>query len=135
MALPACQVVIGQENVKSITPPSAAARAFAKDFPASSKAIWEKEGTAFEVNFYQKEIKISAEYTEKGELLETEVLIKNSDLPASVREYISKQHPGSSIKRAEKLTLPDKQINYEVKVGQKELVFDEGGKFLKEEKD
>ncbi len=70
-----------------------------------------------------------------GTVSETETGIKISDLPASVIEYVKSNHKGAAIEEAAKITKANGEVNYEAGVNDKDLIFDETGKFLKEESD
>ena len=67
---------------------------------------------------------MSAEFDDKGTLLESEVTIKSSELPASILQYIKEHYKGASIKEAAKITKSNGDINYEAEVNKMEGVFD-----------
>lgn len=56
-------------------------------------------------------------------------------LPASVAAYVTRNYPGAKIKEAGKVTHADGRITYEAEVNEKDLVFDESGKFVKIDED
>lgn len=131
-------VATAQDNHKSkdkkTDPPAAVQSSFAKDHPAAIKATWDKEGQGFEVNFIEDKKEMSAVYSKSGELQETEVVIAKADLPANVISYV-KQHYKSDIKEAAKITKRNGEINYEAEVNNTDLIFDKGGKYIKQQTD
>ena len=111
--------------------PAAAKASFEKKYPGT-KATWEMEDGKYEVNFKQNGNATSVLIDEKGVISETEMDIKMTDLPASAQAYIKEHYKGKSIKETTKITNADGSINYEVEVAGKDVMFDAGGKFLKE---
>ena len=99
------------------------------------KVKWSKEEKDFEAEFEQSGKKMSAIYDEKGTWKETETMIKNEELPAAVRDYMTKVAKVKSFKEAARINKADGSINYEAEANGKDYVFDANGKFLKEEKD
>jgi hypothetical protein len=124
-----------QHEAKDITVPATVKTAFEKAFPASSKVKWEKEAANYEVNFLQQDKKMSAVYDSQGDLQETELTIKVTELPATVTAYIDQHHKGAKIKEAAKITKANGELNYEAEVNKTDLLFDADGKFIKEAKD
>ena len=123
-----------KEN-KTVTAPAAAKAALLKAFPGSSKIKWEKENANYEAEFTHSGKKMSAEFDDKGTLLESEETIRSSELPASVLQYVKEHYKGASIKEAAKITKSNGDINYEAEVNKMDVIFDANGKFIKEEKD
>lgn len=117
------------------TPPAAAKTAFAKAYPAATKVKWEKEDGNYEVTFVDKGKEISAIYNSKGVLLESELEMKTTDLPAVITAYMKEHYKGIVIKGAAKITKADGNINYEAAIKGKDVIFDANGKFIKESKD
>ena len=70
-----------------------------------------------------------------GNLVETEKEIPVKDLPASCADYISKNYGGATIKEASEIIDVKGVKTYEAEIKDKDIVFDENGNFLKEEKD
>ena len=135
ITLLACLAGYSQEKKESMVKPSAAAEgAFKKAYPTATAAKWKKEDNDFEVVFMKEKMEMSAVYTKEGQLKETEEKISTSQLPAAINNYV-KQHYKQSIKEAEKVVKGNGEINYEVVVGEMELIFDKDGKFLKQEKE
>ena len=124
-----------EKEGKKIPPPPAAKAAFLKAFPGSSNIKWEKENGKYEAEFSQNGKDMSAEFDETGTLLESELTIKASELPAPVLQYVKEHYKGASIKEAAKITKSNGEVNYEAEVNKVDVIFDAKGKFIKEEKD
>ena len=78
---------------------------------------------------------MSATFDATGKWLETETDIKVSELPKAVLDYVKTNYKGASIKEAAVISNPTSSKMYEAEVKGKDLLFDENGKFLKEEQD
>ncbi len=124
-----------EKEGKKIVAPQAARAAFVKAFPGSSNVRWVKEDANYEAEFKQNSKVMSAVFDNKGTLMETEVNIKTSELPAPVLQYVKEHYKGASIKEAAKITKPNGEVNYEAEVKKANLLFDANGKFIKEDKD
>ncbi len=120
---------------KKTTIPDAAKASFTKSFPAAMEVKWAKEDANYEVDFLLNGKKMSAEYDAKGMLIETELSVTASELPAAVMPYVNQHYKGAAIKGMAKVTKPNGEINYELGIKGKDVMFDAKGKFLKEEKD
>ncbi len=110
---------------------------FQKKFPKAEKSEWEMENADYEVNFKINKIEWSAKFDKAGKLLEAEQEIKVSELPQIVKQSIEKEFPGGKIDEAEKATLSDNKIVYEVEVKKSKKIFEVqisvDGKILKKE--
>ncbi len=115
--------------------PILAKTAFAKNFPGASKIKWEKENGNYEVSFVQNGQELSALYTAKGIMTESEKEIKVAELPASILEYMKGHYKGVTVKGAARITKADGTIVYEAAIKGKDVLFDANGRFLKEAKD
>ena len=116
---------------KMDTPPATVSAAFNKSFPGSSKVKWEKEKSDYEAGFMQNGKTMSAVFDSKGSLKETEVVIKTSELPTGVQQYLKTNYKGSKIQEAAKITRANGEVLYEAEVNKKDLIFDVKGNFLK----
>jgi len=108
--------------------------AFEKTYPGI-KGEWEKEGGTYKVIFEKEDKDMEMAMDEKGNVLETEMEIAIEELPAATTAYMKEQYPSSKIDEASKKTDNKGAISYEVDLEEKELVFDENGRFVKEQKD
>lgn len=111
--------------------PAAVKTSFAKAYPKVKVASWEKENGGYEASFKQAEKQMSAVFSADGKLLESEVDIKPSELPAAALTYLKAQRKGEPIKEAAKITKANGEINYEAEVRGKDLLFDKTGKYIK----
>ncbi len=115
--------------------PAVVKSALQKDYPNVKKVKWEKEKGNYEAGFEVKENDYSVLIDASGNIIETEVEINIDALPANIKSYITKNYPGKKIKEAAKITDNKGVVTYEAEVNDKDLIFDNSGKFLKEVKD
>lgn len=115
--------------------PDAVKTAFAKAYPGAQNVKWDKEDNDYEVSFKQGSKSMSAIYDMKGTLKETETSIVASELPAAVMPYFKEHYKGAVVKETAKITKANGEVNYEVGIKGKDVLFDAKGKFLKEAKD
>jgi hypothetical protein len=115
--------------------PSPVSEAFQKKFPNTAVKKWDKEDLNYEANFTKDGKTMSATFDANGKWLETETDIKVSELPASVTEYINTKYNNAIIKEAAIINNPQRKKMYEAEVKGKDILFDEKGRFVKEEKD
>ncbi|MGC4037284.1 MAG: PepSY-like domain-containing protein [Chitinophagaceae bacterium] len=120
-------------NAQNVTP-ATVKKSFTKLFPGV-KPKWEKENSDYEANFKKDGKEMSAVFAADGTLKETETTITVSELPATVKDYISKHYKNAAIKEAAKITKADGTLNFEAEVNHTDVIFDKDGKFIKEAKD
>ena len=129
------------EPEKQVNAPEAVKKAFVANYPAISKVKWslEKQGE-YEAEFELNKAEMSVLYDENGMLVETETVIKDSDLPEAVKSALTKDFAGYKITEIEK-TDAKGVVTYEIEAKkgnlEYELIFDANGRLLKqkEEKD
>lgn len=119
-----------EKKEKSADVPAVVSNAFAKQY-AGVTPKWEKEDGNYEAEFKLNGVETSVVYTAAGELKETEVEIKPSELPAAVNAYIAKNHAGASVKEAAKITDAAGVVTYEAEVKDRDLIFDAKGNLIK----
>jgi len=68
----------------------------------------------YEINFKDKGVEMSANYSPIGKWLETETAITESDLPEEVFNAVVKDFDGFKISEVAKIETPDKPIIYEM---------------------
>lgn len=124
-----------QKKTAQAQPTSKAKAAFESKFAGASQVKWEKEGDLFEVNFKQHDQEMSALFTANGALTETETEIAVTALPAHVSQYLQQHYAGKKVKEAAKIVKADGAIQYEAEVDKTDVLFDAGGKFIKEAHD
>lgn len=117
-----------KENV-----PQAVKEAFKKSFPNAQHEKWEKEDQKFEAEFSLNKTEMSALFSPEGELIETEVEISVSDLPAPIANYVAMNLTSKKIKEASKITDAAGKISFESEVGGKDYIFDAKGNLLRSE--
>ena len=132
-------------NQKDEKVPAAAKSGFAAKFPTAQKVKWgvEKPGE-FEAEFTLNGAETSALVDAKGNLLETETEIKESELPQAVKATMAKDFAGYKLDEIEKATDAKGVITFEMEAtkgkDKLEISFDLNGKLiakepLKEEKE
>ena len=125
--------------------PAEAKAGFAAKFPAAKSVKWsvEKPGE-FEVDFTLNKVEQSCLLDSKGNLLETEIEVKEGDLPQAVRATIAKDFAGYKLGEINKATDAKGVVAFEMEAvkGKDKLAieFDVNGKLLskaplKEEKE
>jgi len=118
--------------------PAAAKAAFAAKYPTAQKTKWsvEKPGE-FEVEFTLNKVESSALYDAAGKLLETEVEVKEADLPEAAKATIAKDFAGYKFDEIEKATDSNGLTTYVIEAAKGkakfEISFDMNGKFLSKE--
>lgn len=125
---------LNAQKLSTVQVPAPVKEAFAKQYPGIS-AKWEKEQKSYEANFKQNGNILSASYESNGTFIESELDIKVSDLPASIKEYVKAKYSDKTIKEAARISRAGGTINYEAEVNGKDLLFTDQGKFIKESKD
>jgi hypothetical protein len=112
--------------------PASVKTAFQKNFPQAKVEMWEKEGVNFEAEFELNKTEQSVLFDAQGNLLETEVEIKLTQLPKGVLEYVKANYKGHKVKEAAKITDAKGTVTYEAEINGMDLLFDSNGKFIKE---
>lgn len=112
-------------------PPAAVVTAFNQKFSNIKELKWEKEKNgAWEAEFEQGEVDMSANFSADGKWLETETEIKVAELPAPVQAALK----GKRVKEAAKILRADGSTVYEAEVKHKDLLYDAGGKMVLQQK-
>lgn len=114
--------------------PMGVKKTFEKNYPRA-KASWDGEGAKYEANFKQDGKRMSTVIDKNGTIVETETNIPVTDLPKEIQVYMEKHYAGAKIEEAARIVKANGDINYEVEVHHKDIVFDATGKFIKEVKD
>ena len=130
------------QTKKSINVPSEVKAAFESRFKGAKNAEWEMESKeAYEVSFKMKGDEYSANFSLKGDWLETETEIKEKDLPQAVLASIQSNFSGFEIEddEAEKVESPNQATLYEVILEKDEeaweVQFSADGKVVKKTKE
>lgn len=126
------QNLLQSQNIKVTTE---ALKAFKTKFPGAKDIKWFNEGKdEFEIEFKLEGKKASANFSSKGEWIETEFLICEGDLPKNLLEQFEKIKKGSKINQIFKVDRADGKSYYEIesKFGnrKKEFKIDLEGKII-----
>ncbi|MBS1744871.1 MAG: PepSY-like domain-containing protein [Bacteroidetes bacterium] len=133
-------ISFAQENEgsnKHVNVPEAVKNANMKKYPESKnyRITWEKENGNYEANWGGKDGEAnSVTYTPTGEFIEIVKEIPTSDLPKGVLEYIKEHYKASKFGDVGKVLDARGITTYEVEINRRDVIFDENGKFVKEEK-
>src|ERR1035437_3536484 len=98
---------ITPENV-----PASVKEAFAKKFPAATNITYAMEKSDYEVTFKDKEVGMSANFNSKGEWLETETIMIESDLPKDVLTSAATNYVGFVTTNITKVEGRTNAVNY-----------------------
>jgi hypothetical protein len=127
-------VSVSAQKLKEEDVPGIVKNSFTNQYPGV-KAKWEKEDGNYEAAFKKEGKAMTAVYDPMGTLKETEVVIKQSELPSAALDYLNTKYKGKKIKETAKVTKADGAINYEAEVGGKDIIFDADGKYINGSKD
>jgi hypothetical protein len=127
-----CTSVNAQQD-KNI--PDTVKAGFARLYPGVTDIKWKKEEGHYEATFTESGKQMSLHLSPNGDLLEREWYMKERELPTSIQEYVERHYHGKPITEVSKTEDPKGLVRYEVGMKGKELIFDEKGMFIKEEKE
>jgi hypothetical protein len=116
-------------NVKKV--PETVTAAFNKTYPSVKDVDWSKDGNNYEAKYEADKIGKSVTYDTSGKLIETEVEIETSDLPAPIMEYVKNNYKADKVKEASKITDANGIVTYEAEVKGVDLIFDSKCNFIK----
>ncbi|BBE18189.1 hypothetical protein AQPE_2349 [Aquipluma nitroreducens] len=131
-------ISVSAANQKDDKIPVTAKVGFVAKFPSAQKAKWsiEKPGE-FEVEYVLSGVESSALFDTKGNLLETETEIKESELPLAVKATIANDFVGYKLDEIEKATNSKGTISFEMEAAKGkeklEISFDTTGKLVSKE--
>jgi hypothetical protein len=125
---------VAAQKTEAFKLPPVVKNTFEKNVPGVP-GKWEKENGNYEVNYKLNERDMSMLIQPDGTIIETEMGIKVSELPASTLAYMKEHYQGKTIKEAARITRADAVVNYEAEVAGTNVIFDVNGKFIKEVKD
>ena len=99
---------------QKINVPPAVSKAFSNKYAGATNVKWGKENAKeYEAEFKLNGNSVSANFGADGSWVETETVIKVTDLPAAIVAAIKKNYPGAVITVAEKLEEPGDKLLYE----------------------
>jgi hypothetical protein len=91
------------QNIQNKDIPQVVKEKFASSFTGATHVKWTKEKSDFEASFRNGKKEMSVNFNEKGNIIETEIEIKVADLPAVIKNSVSKDYPGYKITEAAKI--------------------------------
>lgn len=104
----------------AITPPEAVKKAFAEKFPNATGVKWDKENAhEYEASFSWDGGTYSANFSDRGEWLETEHTIAFNALPGNVQARFNTTHKGAKVKAAAIIETAKGETKYEIEVKKK----------------
>lgn len=107
---------------------------FKSGFSRAVNVKWNKENSIYKANFTSGKKKMSVNFDENGEIIQTETNIRINDLPVEVKESVSTNYPEYKITNAARI-VSKYAITFkaEVTTGKKimGLFYDEHGALLK----
>jgi polysaccharide deacetylase 2 family uncharacterized protein YibQ len=104
-------------HAQKLAVPAAVTNAFTAKYPGATEVKWGKESAKeYEAEFKLNGTNVSANFGTDGSWVETETVIKVTDLPAAVTSAIKTKYPGATITMAEKLEQPGGKILYEAAI-------------------
>jgi len=122
---------------QKINVPALVKKANLDKYPESKtqKVTWEKENGNYEANWGGKDGEAnSVQYTQSGKFIEMVKEISTKDLPQGVLSYLKDHYKTSKFGDVGKVTDANGNISYEIEINSKDVVFDQNGNFIKEEK-
>jgi hypothetical protein len=130
-----CIGILATTNAQKNKVTQAAEKAFAQKFPTAKEVKWEMESkNDYEASFVMDGKKGSANFSGKGEWMETEMAILQSNTPKAVMDGFNKAFAGSTIKEVYKIESKEGknyfEIEYSLKGKTKEAKLDPTGKVM-----
>ncbi|WP_299096321.1 PepSY-like domain-containing protein [uncultured Winogradskyella sp.] len=110
------------QNKNKKNAPQSVISSFANKFPKAKKVEWSKENeNEWEADFKMNHIEYSANFSNKGEWLETEYEIKKSDIPTNIKNILDKNFTDYDIEDVEiSETAQGKSFEFEIEIGEQE---------------
>ena len=102
------------QEIKPEKVPATVKESFAKKFPTAISVAYQMERTDYKVTFKDKTVGMSANFNSKGEWLETQTIMIESDLPKEVLTSVATNFVGFVITDITKIDGPDNVLNYEM---------------------
>ena len=102
------------ETIPATKVPAPVKESFAKKFPAATSVEYNMEKTDYKISFKDKAVGMSANFNSRGEWLETQTIMIESDLPKEVLTSVATNFIGFVITDITKIDGPDNVLNYEM---------------------
>ncbi|HZW71103.1 MAG TPA: PepSY-like domain-containing protein [Hanamia sp.] len=122
---------------EKVNVPAVVKKANMDKYPESKnyKVTWEKEKGNYEANWGGKDGEAnSVQYTPSGHFIEIVKAIPVKDLPKGVLTYAKDHYKTTKFGDVGRATDANGKTSYEVEIHGKDVIFDENGNFVKEEK-
>jgi outer membrane lipoprotein-sorting protein len=128
-----CIGILATTNAQKNKVTQAAEKAFAQKFPTAKEVKWEMESKDdYEASFVMDGKKGSANFSGKGDWMETEMGIPQANTPKAVMDGFNKAFAGATIKEVYKIESKEGknyfEIEYSLKGKTKEAKLDPTGK-------
>ena len=117
--------------------PTVVKKALLEKFPESKThhITWETEKGNYEANWGGKDGEAnSVTYTPSGVFVEIVKEIPTKELPKGVLSYVKEHYKNARFGDVGKVLDAEGKTSYEVEINRKDVIFDENGNFVKEEK-
>ena len=134
IALILCGYFATAQNMDTKSVPSIVTAKFTSNYPSINDNKWGKVNMDnYETEFINNGIASSVLFDNKGNVLETVIVVKPIELPNPISDYIAKNYNWKKIREAEKVTDLHGKVSFRVGLGVKELelVFDYQGNFIR----
>ena len=112
------------QTVPSEKVPAPVKESFAKKFPDAANVQYEMEKKDYEVTFKNKGVGMSANFNSKGEWLETETIMIQSDLPKEVLTSVATNFVGFVTTEITKVEGPNNILSYEMNLTKGKEVYE-----------
>ncbi|RYU79273.1 PepSY-like domain-containing protein [Hymenobacter persicinus] len=117
--LPLASLAAQAQKITAKQVPAATVATFKKAYPTVKAVAWEKEEANYEAGFTQGKSEMSVVITPTGTLLETEMEMPVTQLPAAVRTKLATDYKGYKVLEAAKIvTAATGATTYEAEVSQ-----------------
>lgn len=111
--------------------PAVVKTSFTQQYPSATVIKWDKEDKNYEVSFTMNRKAHSVLMNGAGHVIESEVAVESSELPAGILEYVQTNYTGQKIKELAQIRNEKGMLTYEVEISNADLIFDSKGVFIK----
>ena len=122
------------QKTKEKNVPQVVKNALYQKFPNAKEVKWDKEKDSYEASFDVNQVDNSVLFSQDGKIVETEVEIKMSQLPKNALNYLKEHYKSQKIKEAAKIVTNKGVVIYEAEIQGNDVLFDENGNFIKQNK-
>lgn len=133
-AMATCAYSVNGQDLKSKDVPAPVKETSAKKYPKAAKVSWEKEKGNYEANWGGRSGEdTSVLFTPNGAFVEEADAIPVSRLPANIPYFVKAYYKGAKINEAGIVTDAAGKKMFEAEIKGKDLLFNESGKFIKQD--